>query len=148
MKNEPILGIKPDYPEISIKRPPTPVQCAKELFNLPEDWEMVCSEVKNFDKPTEYFLIKGAVYPEKFSRGPRKGRTNFRKPAPGTECEVPITCAAQKTWLSRWEAETGLCHHCKGSGWKWSGWGRDKGNSYRHCSHCELGEALRATVAA
>lgn len=136
MTNEPQFNVTPIYPELIAKRPPNHVQCAKEKFSLPDNWQEVGWERKNFQTQQEYLLIRGGVYTETHKSGPRKGTPNYKKPQAGTYCELSIIDADMEAWILKWEQETGLCSKCKGSGWEWRGWNKKHGDKHRLCPYC------------
>jgi hypothetical protein len=49
--------------------------------------------------------IDGSVYPDKITKGPRKGRTNFRKPADGTERMIIVSNAEYDAWMEEVRAQ-------------------------------------------
>jgi hypothetical protein len=76
------------------------------------DWTWRKSECVD---PPGTFLVTGAVYPEKFKSGPRKGRTNYSITAPNTDRNVVVTRAQVDAAKEAWSVETGLCHACSGN---------------------------------
>ncbi len=109
-------------------------------FPIPEGWEVIGWERKNFGKPTEYIEFRGAICTEMFKRGPRKGKQNWAKRT--QEMVLPMTFAELDAARAKWSQETGLCHHCAGNGTAWHGWSAIEGDKYKPCKHCnETGKA-------
>jgi hypothetical protein len=134
------INERPPVPEAIANRPPSMEQCARETFNLRADWQLTGWERKGNspDYTTCQFMeIKGGVYPHVMLSGKRKGQTNYRKPEPGTETVVALTPSQLDAWLLKWEAETGYCHECSGTGLRWSGWNHERGNRYEPCKRCK-----------
>jgi RecJ-like exonuclease len=50
------------------------------------------------------------------SKGPNKGRPNWRKMDQATERVVIITVAEHEAWKLEWERKTGNCAECVGTG--------------------------------
>lgn len=64
-------------------------------------------------------------------------RNGKRKWPPITKCErVCVTHAEYIAERKRFEAETGKCSNCDGTGQEWAGWSASDGNRYRDCRHC------------
>lgn len=76
----------------------------REAHNLPKGWQPVKLECLGTGRT--HIMVTGAVYPKKLTRGPRKGRTDFRKPVIGTERVLVITNAEYDAWLKEARALT------------------------------------------
>lgn len=107
----------------------------KERYGLPDDW--IWHTFEGIDPPTyDFARYDGGVYPWAITKGKYKGRTNYKKPVPGTERSVVLSDREFKAWLPTWEARTGKCHKCRGTGQEWRGWNHITGNKYRDCPRC------------
>lgn len=74
----------------------------------------------------------GAVVVGTITRGPRKGRPKYGKDVRS----VVVTTSEEATEYLHYEAETGKCGDCKGSGRVIAGWHHIDGTSYRKCPKC------------
>lgn len=84
------------------------------------------------------FLVEGCIPDGVYSRGPRKGRPRFNKPYD----KVVVTSAEMDEAAQSYEAVTGKCWDCKGTGQVWNGWSKADGSKYRQCLRCDgSGEA-------
>jgi len=115
--------------------------------DLPEGWRWVSFKVldhvgKN-PKDWHFAQYDGAVYPHLITRGPRKGRPNYRKPVPGTQRTVILDDRAFEAWKLQWQNDTGLCCVCAGSGEVWAGWSAAEGNRTRPCDDCNTTGQVR-----
>ena len=125
-----------EKPDVAVRRPPTRDQAAREIYNLPADWEPFRWQAKG-DGETRYVELEGGIFKTLYRSGPRKGKINYRKPEPGTSAMVSIPEKAFKEWKASWEAETGHCANCYGSGWEFAGWDHKKGQAHRKCTACD-----------
>ncbi len=131
---------RPDVPDTVKSRPPTPTRCAIEKFGLPDAWQECRWEKKGLNKDASdfrYLEIEGAVYPHRKASGKYKGDIDWKRPEDGTKMTVSITKQEIDTWMARWEAETGFCQHCSGTGFSVAGWNAERGVRYRPCSRCK-----------
>ncbi|WP_022684513.1 hypothetical protein [Sphingobium bisphenolivorans] len=112
----------------------------KERFSLHPDWEWHSFKVIDHKgkrlEDWEFSSYEGGVFPNLITRGPRKGRKNYRKPMPGTEGTYVVGDREFKAWLPTWEARTGKCSVCQGTGQEWTGWSRDAGDRFKDCARC------------
>lgn len=94
-----------------------------------------------------YFDMTGAQY-EPMARGKRKGTPNYRKPVAGTERRIIISVEEHDRWLLEWEARTGSCHECDGTGKEVTEMNFVTGETkYRDCRRCDgTGKRLVATL--
>jgi len=83
---------------------------AAEVAGIP-GWQWSSSEAID---PPGTLLMTGAVYPVTYKSGPRKGRTNYGKPTPGTERKIVVTRAQRDEFFARWEQSSGVCSDCFG----------------------------------
>jgi hypothetical protein len=83
-------------------------------------------------------IVTGSVPDGVYSKGPRKGKPRFV----GKGKRVIITRVELEARAIAYEAETGKCWDCKGTGQTWAGWSRTEGTKYRECQRCAgTGEA-------
>ena len=108
------------------------LQTAREKYGLPDAWDIYKWEAVGKDA----VRVTGAVAPL-ITRGKRKGSINWRNLDKATEMSVVISDSDITACKSRFEATTGLCSNCDGTGREW--WGRSavEGNHYRKCTHCD-----------
>lgn len=129
-------------------RPCSLEQQTREMYGLPAEWQVVVWKAIEIKNERIGVQVQGGIYPEKITRGPRKGRTNYKKPTVGSELTCTITEAQQKEWWAVWENETGLCGKCEGTGVVFGGWNHEKGTTLRECKACntlELSHDRRRT---
>lgn len=81
-------------------------------------------------------LLTGAVCPEVYKSGPRKGRTNYNAHDPKTKRMVVLTTESRRAFDRVWEAETGMCCQCQGAGKVVASCGVS-GTTYRECRCCK-----------
>lgn len=108
-------------------------QIAREMLGMPPEWQVMRWEAKG--KHPNYYgvLVTGAI-PGVLTRGPRKGKPNWRKRT--MEASVTIMDAVEKAWIAAWERDTGHCHECFGSGLRFSSWSASEGHTYVPCKRC------------
>lgn len=111
---------------------PTLESHARELLELPPEWEAFRWEVKG-----RGVYIEGAVPNGVFKRGPRKGHTNWKLRDKATEAAIIISDDQHNRWLTNWEATTGQCYLCIGTTQEWAGWSAKDGSRYRPCTRCD-----------
>jgi hypothetical protein len=104
---------------------------AKRKANHPDGWWMFKWEKVGDD----ILLVTGAVCPPK-KTGKYKGRPNYKGRDRSTEARIGLTYAEIDATRLAWEAETGKCSECQGSGQEWAGWSKDEGNRFRPCRRC------------
>lgn len=104
--------------------------CLRDLFDLADGWRPVSLEFKKGG--TE---IKGAVMPDRVV-GRKAGSRDWAKRDKKTERTVYLTDRAKAAWMAAWEARTGTCSACVGSGLKWMGWNRTDGDRFAVCPCC------------
>ena len=84
-------------------------------------------------------IVTGDIPDGVYRSGPRKGQPRFNK---ATARRVIITRAELQVIATAYEAETGKCWDCKGTGQTWAGWSKTEGTKYRECQRCAgTGEA-------
>jgi hypothetical protein len=112
----------------------------KERYNLHPDW--VWHSFESLDhhgrepKDWQYTMYEGGVYPWAKERGKYKGRTNYKRPLPGSEGKFVLDERAYEAWLPTWEERTDKCHLCKGTGQQYMGWSKAEGTKTRDCPRC------------
>lgn len=117
-----------------VQREPTLEQYTRELYNLPPNWNVVIW--KSLDDKRELVSVTGAVMVECFKRGPRKGRSSWKKRDRETELTTVISRSSYEKWLLQWEAEMAKCHKCSGTGQEFASWSSHEGIKHRDCSRC------------
>ena len=81
---------------------------------------------------TDSVKLTGCVVTRTITRGPRKGQPSYDKPH-----VVAVVTEAERTQeRERWEAETGHCGECLGSGQVMKRWNHITGTEYRPCTPC------------
>lgn len=131
---------KPEPPET----PDVYNLAAQRLKEMPIDWKWCTIESK--ESPYGRFAqVTGAAPVGIYSRGPRKGQPKW--PA-AKDCQVfQFTPDQLEQVKLTWEAETGHCFQCGGSGQERFGWSKAEGSRYRKCGRCSgTGEALQQVV--
>lgn len=108
----------------------------KERYHLPDEWVWHSFEAIEDRPPFRFAKYSGGVYPFAKAKGKYKGRTDYKRPVIGTEQVVVLDDHEFEAWLPTWEARTGLCHECLGTGQKWTGWHYKEGSSYCDCPRC------------
>lgn len=100
---------------------------------MPPDWINVVAR-KKLGQPPEWRWCKfeGGV-PRPRKSGKHKGLPTWRD-CVLTKCVV--TRAEMNQAKAVYEAETGGCHACAGTGQWYSGWNRDTGNRFKPCPRC------------
>jgi hypothetical protein len=77
-------------------------------------------------------IVTGSVPVGTYSRGPRKGEPKFTGPS----TMVVVTRAELETAATAYEAETGRCWNCKGTGQVVRKISVTEGTTYRPCARC------------
>lgn len=108
----------------------------KERYSLEPEWVWRSFEAIEDRPPFRFSKYSGGVYPFAKTRGKYKGQTNYTRPVLGTERSVVLDDEEFKAWLPTWEARTGLCFTCCGTGQKWVGWSAAEGNRHVDCPKC------------
>lgn len=110
---------------------------AREKAGMPDTWRSwLWERVGPPEAPYPFIRLTGAVVPL-LTRGPRKGKPNWRRKDKATERVVTITPDEHDAWATAWQARTGKCRDCMGEGRRpWSSSARD-GTTYRSCKACE-----------
>ena len=110
---------------------------ARRRLNLAENWKVYQWEcLPKSSMQTTHFQVTGAVCDAVYSKGPRKGETNWSKRDRKTEMQFVCSVAEAEAFCLEWEQETGKCHKCEGSGQTFAGWNPTDGNKYRTCQRC------------
>lgn len=73
----------------------------REAHGLPVGWQAWHLEVIG----DRHLKIEGGVYPGTFTKGPRKGRPNYRKPSPGTERMIVLSVEEYRTMMAELKAQ-------------------------------------------
>lgn len=112
---------------------------ARKKLGAGDDWRMYRWERVNL-RPDSDVIVTGAVPIGTYTRGPRKGAPKWN-----TKIGERVTVSdrdfseAQRAY----EASTGNCRNCYGTGQQWCGWSADTGDKYCPCACCN--ETGRAT---
>lgn len=109
----------------------------REKFDAPEDWRWHSWERKEFDKPHEFMIVRGAVCYAKKAKGKYKGWDDWKRAEAGTERTYSITRKDLEAFQIEWQAKTGMCFECYGTGEAWAGWSAKEGTRYAPCRHCD-----------
>ena len=105
--------------------------CARRKIGMPDTWQAF-----RWQRKGDYIIVTGAVVTETFKRGPRKGRPKWSARDPETEMPVTVHDGEFSAFKLAWEAETGLCHRCQGTGKVMKSWSVADGTTYRECDVC------------
>jgi hypothetical protein len=101
---------------------------ARQKLGQGEDWHWCKAERVGKDD----LLIEGGI-PGVYLKGKRKGRQKWDG-VPLTKCV--ITRAETDQAQVNYEATTGKCRECGGSGQDWERWNHETGHHYRPCKRC------------
>lgn len=127
---------------IEVKRPGDFLKAfIQEKYGVPDNWWIAKWERKNYAPtggrgPNEFMLVTGAVCPEVYKSGPRKGSENWSKRDRSTEMVAAVILSDLDAFELEWEQKTGLCKTCVGSGQEWRGWNRKTGDRFEECRRC------------
>jgi hypothetical protein len=81
-------------------------------------------------------LVTGAVCTAIYSRGKRKGETNWTKRDRSTQRELFISRNEYEKRRMKWQADTGKCVECMGSGQRFASHSIYEGIKYKPCNKC------------
>lgn len=121
-------------------------EVARKRYGMPAQWRWFRSEVKNHDKPSAFIMLTGAICDAKIVRGRYKGHDDWKKRDKTTEAEIAIKFSEIDEVKAEWQARTGKCSNCKGTGKSWIGWGKDTGHRYESCKPCSGTGAARPSL--
>ncbi len=118
---------------------------ARRRLGRGDDWEAFAfSVVRDGDEFTDRIAVSGAVPIGFVARGPSKGLPKY---PPAGQCDrVVITQGEVAAERAAWEAATGKCAECAGTGQAWAGWSRDHGTRYRDCAKCQASGKSAASL--
>ena len=102
----------------------------------PDGWRWVNVKAVGESRKEGAVIANGAVYPEKYKSGKRKGATNYGKPTPGTERELLVTFADLDAFQEQWERDNSSCRDCGGSKETLASSHVNGAKTYRPCSRC------------
>ncbi|GAB3305762.1 hypothetical protein [Luteimonas notoginsengisoli] len=108
-------------------------QVARQKLGVGNDWLMYAWEVVGELEHAD-LIVTGGVPVGLFQRGPRKGRPKWDRKL---SQRVVVTRAEERAALLAFEASTGKCSGCQGSGEQWAGWSAESGNRTRPCRRCQ-----------
>jgi hypothetical protein len=77
-------------------------------------------------------IVTGDIPVGVYKSGKNKDRPKFKGPGR----KVIVTKAEMQEKATQYEAETGKCWDCKGTGQTWVGWSKEEGTRYRACLRC------------
>lgn len=103
---------------------------AAERNNI-EGWEAYAWEVID-----DTVIVKGAV-PGVVMRGPNRGNRKWPSTKHPSYRQHVITLPDAVAWVLAWEAETGRCSACDGSGREVERWSMSEPTTYRDCRRCK-----------
>lgn len=110
---------------------------ARKVYGAPDQWQGF--EFRKLDGGT---YVRGAVCTAVYKRGKRAGETNWSKLDKSTLREIVVTKQQLDEAEVSWEAETGRCVDCGGSGKGFVGWNTTNGRLTKPCKRCgETGKA-------
>ena len=81
-------------------------------------------------------VVRGEVPSGVYVRGPKKGRPRFGRPGAAHKQRVVVSHAEMESAAKEYEASTGLCWDCKGSGDVSVGWSAEHGVKRATCARC------------
>ena len=81
-------------------------------------------------------LVTGAVPFGVYARGDKKGLPRFHHPKASSRQTVVVSDNEIKAQAEKYEAETGHCWNCKGTGQRQAGWSAKEGIRYQSCKRC------------
>lgn len=102
----------------------------------PTDWHWHTLEALGKHPNYTGSLVRGCV-PATFQKGKRKGQFNFKGGDKATELSFAIAHDQFAAFHAEWEAETGRCSKCFGSGQEWTGWSATEGSRFKPCARCD-----------
>ncbi len=108
----------------------------REKYGAPELWRWFKWERKEIDKPHEFLLVEGGVCTAKIERGKRKGQDDWKKRDKAMDRTFVVARKDLDAFQAEWQARTGSCFKCYGTGQEWGGWSAANGNRYRPCTKC------------
>lgn len=120
---------------------------ARERLGMPDTWCAYSWACKpgGGSVVTHYVEVVGMIAPLK-TKGKNKGDHNWSAGDKDTEKTVYITPAEHAAWCVAWEAKTGRCIECIGTGKVIASISVVNGTTYRECPKCK-GTKLAALVA-
>jgi hypothetical protein len=108
---------------------------ARERLGMPEGWECYHFAWLPPNGKGTHMHLKGAVAPV-ITKGPNKGRKNWKKRDPATEREDLISREEQGAYDRRWSEATGNCLECVGKGERFVSWSQAEGRKTKPCPDC------------
>ena len=116
-----------------VERPDWMLMTAKRLNDLPDGWKWY--ELDARDMPDDFFKMVGDVPIGVITRGINKGHPKFAPKTKGRSFFLRMSQVEETKKL--WEAETGKCSKCDGTGREQSGYSWKTGHSYVNCGKCD-----------
>lgn len=117
----------------AVARQPTPEQYAREFLGLPPEWRVY--EWKSLGVHPHYIglTVTGSI-PRAKRSGRYKGEPTWRDKV--MERSLSVSTAQMDAFRAKWEAESGACHACLGTGHELHGWSLATGPRFRPCPRC------------
>ena len=110
---------------------------AKEKYSLSPAWRIYRWECLPHDARESRFInLTGAVAPNK-TTGKHAGQPAWSKRDRTTDVTVTLTLKEHEEWKKEWEARTGKCSNCTGTGKVLESWSVKDGVKYRTCPKCK-----------
>ncbi len=109
---------------------------ARELANMGPDWTAYHWSIGPGGGVRLYVEVRGGVAPLK-TRGPNKGRPNWKKEDKTKSRTVFIPIADYEKWATAWEDCTGKCQQCNGDGRELLRCGVNIDTEYGPCPRCK-----------
>lgn len=109
---------------------------ARELLNVPETYTTLKWEMMPDHSPFTHCKITLCLRPDNYTAGPKEGTPKWSTRDKTKDRQVIISMKEHDAWLLSWEAKTGLCHECQGSGKRYVRWSAATGTEYKPCDRC------------
>lgn len=111
-------------------------ECARDKAGMGENWSPYSYKcLPEHPQKAEMVEVIGAVAPLK-TRGKSRGNHDWNKIDPATKRTVYVSFRENAEYVAAWEAKTGLCATCRGTGNEWCGWSVTEGTRYKACTKC------------
>jgi hypothetical protein len=110
-------------------------EIARQRLGQPPEWRVCVWERVGRMNHYDGCVVAGGV-PRILTRGKRKGQQSWSHLKRRDLLKVAVSPEDEARAHADYEAATGACHECGGSGAEWAGWSSDAGNRYRICSRC------------
>lgn len=109
---------------------------ARHVLGLPDSWRWLKLDSEDDGRGGVYFIIEGAISTGVvFKSGPRKGEINWKHKT--GERRLIISRKEHDDFIASWEAKTGSCAGCGGTGAEFASWSALDGEKTRPCRKCK-----------